>query len=59
METSKKLNFMKVKRSVLVWKQIEKRGDRIFMRLASRPLFSIKKSVRGFGTAGLGCDHEL
>ncbi|MBU0536471.1 MAG: hypothetical protein KKE20_05870 [Nanoarchaeota archaeon] len=39
-----KFNYMKIRNNVFFWKQIEKRGDLIFMRAKVRPFISIRMS---------------
>ncbi|MCX8147493.1 MAG: hypothetical protein N3D84_03430 [Candidatus Woesearchaeota archaeon] len=44
-----KMNFMKVKRNIFRWKQIEKRNGMIFMRIKQRPFIVIKyQNTYGF-----------
>lgn len=44
-----KLNFMKIRNNVLTWRQIETRDGRLFMRVAVRPVLSIKRYQNAVG----------
>jgi len=37
-----KFNFMKSRNNVVIWKQIEKRDGKTFMRIKQRPIVSVK-----------------
>ena len=43
-----KFNYMKIKDNVFTWKQIEKKEDRVFMRIKTRPFITIKYLEKGW-----------
>ena len=42
-----KLNYMRMKKNVLTWRQVERRDGRTFMRMKSRPYISVRGPEKG------------